>query len=730
MQAETNILYQKLPKRIGSLADLAYNLWWSWNLEARELFKVLDRSLWTATVHNPVQLLQQIPQSSLVSAAQNPEFLERYDLVMNKYHRAISSSSTWFTKTYPEMAQHKIAYFSLEFAIHNSLPIYAGGLGILAGDYCKEASDLGLPMTAIGYMYPQGYFHQHVDKNGWQEEIYEQLNFAESPISHVLMPDKTPLKVSVPLDDHSVFVSVWQVNIGRVILYLLDTNLEDNAPLDQKLSARLYIGDRETRLRQEIVIGIGGVRVLRALGIKPCIWHANEGHTSFMMLERVKELVTEGATFEEAVKKVQSCTIFTTHTPVPAGNDAFPMYLIDKYLHRFWETLNTSRDTFISLGTQDTDRNTFNMTVLSMNLSSQRNGVSQLHGQTCRRLWHGLWPDVKENEVPISYVTNGVHAPTWISPQASRLFDKYLGAEWRNMHDEPALWQKINNIPDHQIWEMRRWLKYKLIKTLEDRIRERWSETDLDPAQTVAMGSLMDTEILSLGFCRRATEYKRATLIFNDINRLKSILKNKQRPIQIIFSGKAHPDDVTGKYIIQEIYKLAADPDIEGRIAFVENYDMHMARYLVQGIDVWLSNPRWLEEASGTSGMKSCLNGGMQLSVLDGWWYEGFNGLNGWAIENTPPTSDRDSRNKEDADQIYRLLEEKIVPLYYERDINGVPLAWIQMIKESIRSIVPFFNTRRMMKEYTKSAYLAALASCDTAHNHILQDKQARDYSI
>ena len=723
------LLVSKLPKRISGLADLAYNLWWSWHLEARDLFKVLDRNLWTANIHNPVKLLKQIPQSSLVAASQNPTFLERYDAVMSEFKKDMAATHTWFSGTYPDMSQHEIAYFSLEFAIHNSLPMYAGGLGILTGDYCKEASDLGLPMVAVGFMYPQGYFQQRISIDGWEEELYEPLNTKESPIEPVFTPKGKQLKIEIFLAGHPVYLTTWQVNVGRVKLYLLDTSSDENLPTDRQLSARLYIGDRETRLKQEIVIGVGGVRILRSLGLKPCIWHANEGHVSFMMLERVRELVEQGRTFTEAIEEVRQCTIFTTHTPIPAGNDTFPFEMVAKYLEPFWTELKLDRQTLLNLGTYKTNGDLFNMTVLGLNMSSQRNGVSQLHGDTCRRIWHPLWPDKTENEVPIVYVTNGIHVPTWVSPQAVRIYNEYLGKDWLKNHDDTLLWQKVLEIPDEKIWETRRWLKNKLIRAMEDRIRRRWSEEMLSPTQSLAMGSLMDPETLTLGFCRRATEYKRATLIFNDLNRLKKILKNNLQPIQIIFAGKAHPDDIIGKYLIQEIYKLAKDPEFEGRIAFVENYDLHMARFLVHGIDVWLNNPRWLEEASGTSGMKSSLNGGLNLSALDGWWFEGYNGNNGWALQKISETSDVASQNKVDAEQIYKILEEKVVPIYYERDINGIPHEWIKIIKESIRSVVPFFNTRRMLKEYTQSMYLNSFAIC---HRHEEKDELTKtpDYSI
>jgi starch phosphorylase len=715
-----NALSLKLPRRISGLADLSYNLWWSWNMEARDLFKILDRRLWSEVVHNPVKFLQEIPQTSLVAASQNPLFLEKYDTVMKLYEENMAASQTWYNSNYPEMSKHVIAYFSLEFAIHNSLPIYAGGLGILAGDYCKEANDIGIPLIGMGFMYPQGYFHQHVNGEGWQEEIYQQLNFNESPITPLLNNNGERIIVDVPLNDHAVKVAVWVVNIGKNKIYLLDTNIEDNSPDDRQLTARLYISDREIRLQQEIVIGIGGVRVLRALGLKPCIWHVNEGHTAFMMLERVRELYKAGIAFDEAVKQVRACSIFTTHTPVPAGNDVFPVEQVEKHLNHYWNELDIDRNSFLNLGIHPSNPSAFNMAVLAINLSAQRNAVSQEHATTCRRIWHYLWPEIPENEVPITYITNGIHIATWIAPQMEALLNKHLGNDWQDKIDDPLLWQKILDIPDQEIWTLRRWLKHKLIRAIEDRIRRRWAEDTILPTQALAMGALLDTDALTIGFCRRATEYKRATLIFRDMDRLKRILKDSLNPVQIIFAGKAHPNDLTGKHIIQEIFKHSIDPDIEGRIAFVEDYDLHMARFLVHGVDVWLNNPRWGEEASGTSGMKSCLNGGLHLSLTDGWWNEGFNGNNGWGIERDPAATDNTSSDKSDSEHIYQTIEEKVIPLYYDRDLEGVPHDWIRLIKESMRSIPPFFNTRRMAKEYTRSMYVNA-----AHHIHVNEDMKS-----
>ncbi len=697
---------QKLPKRITGLNELSHNLWWSWHHEARELFKVLDRPHWKATCHNPVKLLQQIAPYRLVSAAEDPKFVKKYDSVMDNFKADASEVKTWFNTKYPHLKNHTIAYFSMEFALHNSLPLYAGGLGVLAGDYCKEASDLGLPMVGIGFMYPQGYFHQRISDDAWQEEHYRQLNFKEAPIAPVLIDQKHKAKIEVKLDSRTVCVAVWQVNVGRVKLYLLDSDLEENSPDDRQLTARLYGGNIETRLQQEIILGIGGVRMLRALGIEPSVWHANEGHAAFMMLERCRELVEKGMDFPEAVDKVRATTVFTTHTPVPAGNDAFAHGLLEKCLHHYWDSLGLDRNAFLKLGTQDSNNTAFNMTVLGLRMAQYSNGVSELHGAVCRQMWHCLWPNLEEKEVPIESVTNGIHVPTWTAPQMARLYEKYLGADWVNQHDDPALWERIEDIPDEEIWTTRLWLKNKLISLAQSRARKRWVEDCGSPVTVLAMGALLDSEVLTIGFSRRFTDYKRAALILHDIERLKRIVKNTWRPVQIIFAGKAHPNDGHGKHLIQEVYNVAKNPEFCGRIAFIEDYDMHLAHYLVPGVDVWLNTPRPLQEASGTSGMKAGVNGVPHLSVLDGWWYEGYNGVNGWAIDNDTKPVSSEEQDRADANELYHLLEEKVIPLYYDRDLNGVPHGWIKVVKQTIRSCAPLFSSRRMIKEYTEHMYI------------------------
>ncbi len=702
-----------LPERIQGLNELAYNLWWSWHPDARDVFKELDRSLWKSDGHNPVKLLKNIPYFRLVASAGDAAYLAGYDQTLSEFNSSLSSTGTWFARTYPDYHNRLIAYFSLEFAVHNSLPLYAGGLGVLAGDYCKEASDLGIPMVGVGFMYPQGYFHQFISQDGWQNEVYDQLDFNDVALSRVLDKHGKLLTVQVPLDSVSIHVAAWLLKLGRVNLYLLDTNLPENPQAYRSLSARLYGGDREMRLLQELVIGIGGVRILRALGFNPTVWHANEGHTSFMMVERIRELVAGGMPVDQAMGNVQATTVFTTHTPVPAGNDTFAPDLVDKYFHNYWGQLKLSHDQFINLGIMDGQGASFNMTVLGLKLAGYRNGVSKLHGQVCRKMWHGLWPDLAENDVPIESITNGIHAQTWVSPQFQLLYSQFLGKDWVDRQDDPALWENVKNIPDDIVWQMRRWLKLKLIRSILDRARQRWGRDKVSPVQPLAMGALLDTEALTIGFSRRFTGYKRASLILRDQERLKKILNRDLQPVQIVFAGKAHPNDEDGKRLIQQVYNLAKNPDYCGRIAFVEDYDMHLARDLIAGVDVWLNTPRTLMEASGTSGQKASSNGVLNLSVLDGWWFEGYNGLNGWAIQEEEGLDPAEQDNRTAA-KIYDLLEEQVIPLYYERDTSGIPRQWIKMMKETIRTNTPFFNTSRMAKEYTERFYIKALASSTT----------------
>jgi len=705
-------LKEKLPERINRLEELSNNLWWSWHPQARELFRALDYPLWRLGGHNPVRQLREISTDKLAAAATDPTFLNLYDSVISAFDTEISDKDSWFATKYPDTLDGPIAYFSMEFAIHNSLPIYAGGLGVLAGDTCKEACDLGLPLVGVGFMYPQGYFHQHISAEGWQEEVYEQLDFDEAPINPINPVSRSkwcgPL-IQIELGDRHLNIGVWQVRLCRVNIYLLCCDVEGNIPEDRQLCARLYTADQEQRIQQEITLGIGGVRALRALGITPSVWHANEGHNAFMMLERVKEEVEKGVTFTEALKKVQANTVFTTHTPVAAGHDAFPIPLVEKYFHDYWDSLGISREAFLELGQQNgTSDPTFNMTVLALKMTGHRNAVSELHGQVTRRMWHGIWPEVKEDETPIAYITNGIHMPTWVAPEMSRLYEKHLGQDMLTRYDDTNFWELLVNIPDEELWAVHQILKRKLIGAVMERARQCSTERECMARQVLAMGALLDPNALTIGIARRFTAYKRPDLILQDVERLKRIVTDRWHPVQIIFAGKSHPADLPSKQLLRHVYTLAIDREFQGRIAFIEDYDMHMAHYLVQGVDVWLNTPRRRYEASGTSGMKASVNGVLHLSVRDGWWYEGYNGTNGWTIGDDLEAYNPEEEDRLDSESLYRRLEEEIIPLYYQRDRVGVPHGWIHMVKDAIGTITPRFCTRRMLKEYTEQMYLPA----------------------
>jgi starch phosphorylase len=699
-----------LPERIARLEELALDLWWSWHLEARTVFRRLDYQLWRATAHNPARMLWLIPREKLEAAAIDPEFLARYDKAIAALDDARAARNTWWSHRFPHLNGQTIAYFSAEFALHQSLPIYAGGLGVLAGDHCKEASDLGVPLIGVGFMYPQGYFHQRLSPEGWQEESYEKINWADAPIEQALTPDGRPCVTAVPLGDRSVLVAVWRVRVGRVKLYLLDTDLEENAPWDRDLSARLYGGDRETRIQQEIILGIGGVRTLRALGVEPAVFHLNEGHAGFVVLQRIRDLIEHGASFDAAVDEIRRTTIFTTHTPVPAGHDAFPFHLVETHLAGAWGTLGPNRERFLALGAYDNGGGPqFNMTALAIRSAGSTNAVSQLHGQVTRAMFAPMWPELPEAQRPVAAVTNGVHVPTWIASELSDLFSKYLGNGWLERHDDPELWEGVLTIPDHELWTVRQALRRYLFTFVRDRARRRWVDEHVGIPRVVAAGTLLDPDALTIGFARRFTGYKRPELVFHDPERLARILNATGRPVQIIFAGKSHPADDIGKHHLQHVYRHALEPMFGGRVAFVDDYDLHVAHFLVQGCDVWLNNPRKPLEASGTSGMKAAINGVPHLSIGDGWWAEGFTGANGWVIDGGVGGDNYDAIDAGDADALYRLLEEEVVPAFYDRDESQVPRRWIATVKQAIMTVAPRFSARRMVKEYTERMYAPAL---------------------
>ncbi len=696
-----------LPRRIARLGELAYNLWWTWNPEAERLFRDLDNELWERVGHNPMRLLRSIERAALNAAALRSDYLARYEGVFKAFDAYLSTSESWAERQ--GLQDHQIAYFSMEYGLHEMLPIYSGGLGVLAGDHLKEASDLGLNFIGIGFLYSEGYFTQRISEDGWQEAINQPLDVASLPVLPVLDEKGEPCKFSVEFPDHQVWLRIWEVRVGRVPLYLLDANVDLNAPEDRLLTARLYWSDLERRIRQEILLGIGGVRALRLLGYHPSTWHMNEGHAAFLVLECVREKMAQGLSFDEAAAQVRQNNVFTTHTPVPAGNDEFPLWLIEKHLANFWPALGLTRDQFMDLARhQQPWGETFSMGILALRFSAKRNAVSELHGRVARRMWRFLWPELKEEEVPITYVTNGVHVATWMERRMRLLLDEVLGDEWLERHDDPALWERLKSLSPARLWEVRLHLKRRLVFYLRERVRERWRAGGFHPVQVIASGVLLNPYALTIGFARRFATYKRANLLFRDIDRLLQLINRPNMPVQIIFAGKAHPADEPGKQLIQQIYRQVKRAETAGRLVFVEDYDINLAHYLVQGVDLWLNTPRRPMEASGTSGMKAAINGVLNCSVLDGWWREAYNGRNGWAIGDDQDYASPEAQDDADARSLYSLLENEIIPLYYERDGRDIPQEWLERVKESMRSIIPTFNTRRMLKEYLSHLYLPA----------------------
>jgi starch phosphorylase len=700
-------LFPNLPSRLIGLGELAENLWWSWHPAARMLFKMLSRPVWKETRHNPDKLLKEVPQGALEAAANDPEYLRHYDEVLSQFRKDMEEKVCAYLKHIPDTGRRPIAYFSAEYGLHHSLPFYAGGLGFLAGDYIKECSDLRVPLVAVGFMYPEGYVQQRIREDGWQENLDQILDRDAASISRVFNEKGEQIVVKVPLFEPPIHVAVWKVEVGRVCLYLMDTDIEINDPWNRSISARLYAGDVEQRLRQEIILGIGGSEVLETSGIKHSVLHLNEGHAAFALLERIRDGVQGGMNYEEAADQVKRTSVFTTHTPVPAGHDVFPFQLMEKYFHSYWPALGLDHDRFLGLGVHPEAPNAgFNMTAFALRMSGYRNGVSKKHGEVARRMWQALWPELPEDKVPIDYVTNGVHVPTWIEPKLELLFNQYLGPDWLEDHDNPSLWELVEKIPDDVLWKTHYWLKIKLIDAIRERSRQRWAKDRVSPSIVLAGGALLDPSVLTLGFARRFATYKRADLIFYDLKRLKNLLNDPWRPIQIIFAGKAHPADDPGKQVLQRVFNATRDPATGGRIAFVEDYGEQFAQYMVHGVDVWLNNPVPPMEACGTSGMKAALNGVPHLSIMDGWWMEGFNRKNGWTFGQDESGY---NRGQADAEAIYRILEEEIIPLYYKVSDDGTPHDWVKVMKESIKSNGPRFSTRRMLKEYIQKFYIKAL---------------------
>jgi starch phosphorylase len=700
-----------LPRRINRLGELAYNMWWSWNPEAQRLYLRIDRELWDRTNHNPVVFLRQVERAKLNAVTNNRYYLEFYDRILKSFDQYMDAKDTWFARNHPELVYQPIAYFSMEFGLHEIFPIYAGGLGVLSGDHVKEASDLGLPFLAVGLFYSEGYFSQRITEDGWQEARFSTHNFEDLPLMAVVDDNDKPVTITVELPGRDVVARIWEIHVGRVPLYLLDTNVPENSPNDRRLSARLYSSDLDLRISQEILLGIGGLRAVRKLGYNPTVFHMNEGHAAFLVLERASELVQGGRSFMEAAEMIRCTNIFTTHTPVPAGNDEFALWLVDKYFSHIWPQLGLDREEFVNLARHTVSwGDAFSMPVLALRFSNGRNAVSELHGKVSRKMWQFLWPTQRLDDVPITHITNGVHTDTWMARRLGQLYDRYLGVDWRSNLDDPDVWEAVLNIPDDQLWGIRRHLKRKLVAYIIELARQRWLRGGIHPVQIVASGALLDPLMLTIGFARRFAPYKRANLILSDLERLLGLLNRPGMPVQIIFAGKSHPDHEGGKLLIQEVYRAVKRSEAGGRLVFLEEYDMNLARYLIQGVDVWMNTPRRPNEASGTSGQKAALNGVLNFSVLDGWWREGYNGKNGWAIGDDSDYNNEALQDEADAESLYDTLENEIIPLYYqERSSDGLPGEWLAMVKESIRTLAPQFSMRRTVKEYTERMYMLAM---------------------
>ncbi len=702
----------EMPEPIKRLTDLAHNIYFSWSPEVRQLFRLINQKLWTKVNHNPIKFLHEVQQKDLERCANDSAYLSFFNKVMHEFEEYVNAENTWYKINFPKDKQKVIAYFSAEFGLHESLPIYSGGLGVLAGDHLKSASDLGLPLVGVSLFYYQTYFTQQIDQHGNQIALYIPHRGEELPLQAVLDETGQPLKVKVPIGNRDVSLRIWQVNLGRIQAYLLDANLPENPPEDRMITSRLYGGDDEMRISQEIVLGMGGVLVLNALGIEPCVWHMNEGHSVFLALERIRQLVqNQGLDFYEAMEAVAANTIFTTHTPVPAGNDAFPLHFVDKFFQRYWETVGIRRYQFMELGSQVQPEGyeIFNLTILALKLSKFRNGVSKLHGEVSRQLWKDVWAGIPDDEIPITHITNGVHTNTWTFYTMRKLYEEYLGKDWNDHVDEPFFWKGVFSIPDKALWDAKISIKKKMFTHLRERIQKQQARNKIGTLHLSRLKEMMKPEVLTIGFARRFATYKRAALIFRNKERLKRILNNPDRPVQLVFAGKAHPKDIPGQELIRNINQIAMEDGFRGKVFFIENYDMSLARDLVSGVDVWLNNPRRPQEASGTSGQKVGLNGGINFSVLDGWWVEGFNGQNGFAFGDREDYRDLDELDDWDSEAIYDILENDIAPLYYAIGEDGLPHEWIKMMKNSISTIMPEFNTTRMVKDYVQKLYQPAL---------------------
>jgi len=698
-----------LPPRISRLWERATDLSWTWDRDARAVFRRVDLPLWRLTRHNPVDLLMRVPSERLEELTEDEAFLARYDATCATLDREKSREGTWFETRYPGLSDRPVAYFCAEFGLHESVPIYSGGLGVLAGDHCKAASDLGVPFVGVGLLYARGYFDQAVRLDGWQESGDVTFDPERTALERLTGPEGRPWLTWVYSSNRKIYVGAWRLKVGRVYLYLLETDLEENDPADRELSHKLYAGHADHRLRQEGLLGIGGVRVLDALGIEPAAWHANEGHATFMMIERVRRLVHGGVGVEAAVAQVRATSVFTTHTPVPAGHDVFSHEQIRQWAGDYWERIG-SREELLALGHAVPEgAGRFHMTAAAIRLSSKVNAVSERHGHVTRDIWKGLWEGRPVDEVPIGHVTNGVHLATWVHNDLLRIFDLHLGPHWGARIDDPETWERVADIPDDDLWNAHQQLKIGLIDFIREEARRQWRDHWTEASHLVGAGTLLGPFPLTIGFARRFAAYKRADLLFGDPDRLLALLANPWRPVQLLFAGKAHPQDEKGKEVLQRVHRHTRDSRFEGRVAFLEDYGLHMAHRLVQGTDLWLNVPRVPLEASGTSGMKAALNGVPQLGTCDGWWEEGYTGDNGWLIPRAPDDLEEEATDAHDVEHVFRLLEDEIVPLFYDRAHEASPEGWVRVMKRAIVVGATRFTARRMVREYVDDYYVPAL---------------------
>ena len=700
----------QLPKRIEKLGEISNNLWWSWNTEYLRLFQKIDMDLWEQCSKNPVKFLKQVSQDRLEKVSKDIAFLKEYDKVADNFDNYMNSKNTWFSNKYPANKKDLIAYFSAEYGLDQTIPIYSGGLGILSGDHLKSASDLGIPLVAVGLLYKNGYFNQKINGYGQQETEYNNIDLYDLPINPVKDDKGDDLTIYVKFPKRRLYLKVWQINVGRVKLYLLDSDIPKNNEEDRDVTLRLYGGDQEMRIRQEIVLGMAGVSLLtKYLGLKPTVYHMNEGHSAFLNLEIIKNIIKEKqVSFEVAKDIASSKTVFTTHTPVPAGNDIFPIELVEKYFKDFWPRLGISREEFLKLGMKpgpDLEKG-FNMGILALKIAGKKNGVSKLHGAVSRELFSEVWPNIAANESPIGYVTNGIHTCSWLAPRLKELYNKYLIPYWQdNMHQD-YVWEKIKNIPDDKLWSAHVERKRKLINLVKENTTERLRRSGYSYEEINEIVSNLNPDALTIGFARRFATYKRATLIFKDIERMTQIMNNAGRPVQIIFAGKAHPADKEGQDLIKYIHEVSMMPQFKGKIFLLENYNIAMSRYLISGVDVWLNNPRRPMEASGTSGQKASVNGVINFSVLDGWWAEGYTQDNGWTIGTNAEYDSYEAQDMADSQSMYHTLEEKIIPIYYDRDKNGISKRWMTFMKNSIMTTGGKYSTARMLVDYTNELYI------------------------